>query len=173
MIMELEGLLRKEGLTANASKDGMLPQQLSFIHVNPLQSVLILFYFELAEIKAVKKRKEKLKDLEGIDTSNIIEESSRGRRSRSSANSFFAPPPQRKDPVVDSDEEDEDEGEDEAGDEDDSSEGGKRLIQSMNNLLSACIVALLSHLPMCCSFLMSMLQIQTWNYKMMMMMMTN
>lgn len=168
MILELEGLLRKEGLTANASKDGMLSHQLSFIHVNPLQSVLIAFYFKLAEIKAVKKRKEKLKDLEGIDTSNIIEESSRGRRSRSSANSFFAPPPQRKDPV-DSDEEDEDEDEDEAGDEDDSSEGGKCLIQSRNNLLSACFVALLSHLPMCWSFLMSMLQIQTWNYKMMMM----
>lgn len=134
---------------------------------------MIAFYPDLAEIKAVKKRKEKLKDLEGIDTSNIIEES-RGRRSRSSANAFFAPP-QRKDPI-DSDEEGEDEDEDEAGDEDDSSEGGKCLIlpsKSVIHLLSACFVALLSHLPMCWSSLMSMLQIQMWNYKMMMMMRTN
>lgn len=86
MIMELEAILVKEGLTASASRD---------------------------EIKAVRKRKEKLKDLEGIDTSNIIEET-RGRRSRTSANSFFAP--RRNDPI-DLGDGDEDE------DEDDSSEG--------------------------------------------------
>lgn len=72
----------------------------------------------LAEIKVVRKRKEKLKDLEGIDTSNIIEES-RGRRSRASSNSFFAP--QRSKPIQLGDE-DEDEDEDEEQ-ESDSEEG--------------------------------------------------
>jgi hypothetical protein len=76
----------------------------------------------LAEIKAVRKRKEKLKDLEGIDTSNIIEEP-RGRRSRASANSFFAP--RRNDPV-DLGDEDEEEEEDEDGE--DNSEGGTCLM---------------------------------------------
>ena len=71
----------------------------------------------LADIKAVRKRKQKLKDLEGIDTSNIIGES-RGRRSRTSA-SFFAP--QRSEPV-DLGDEDEDEDEEEEQ-ESDSEEG--------------------------------------------------
>lgn len=70
-----------------------------------------------AEIKAVKKRKEKLKDLEGIDTSNIIVES-RGRRAASAAN-FFAP--KRVEPVDLSEDEEEEE------QESDSEEGTKQL----------------------------------------------
>ncbi|XP_024359249.1 uncharacterized protein [Physcomitrium patens] len=84
LIKEMEAILLKEGLTANASKD---------------------------DIKAVKKRKEKLKDLEGMDTSNIIVESTgRPRRAAASANNFFAPKPSKP---IDLGEEDEDEDDDE------------------------------------------------------------
>ncbi|CAM6015107.1 unnamed protein product [Sphagnum balticum] len=61
LIRELEAILNREGLSVPASKE---------------------------EIRSVRKRKEKLKDLEGIDTSNIIVES-RGRRA--AAANFFAP----------------------------------------------------------------------------------
>ncbi|CAK9219143.1 unnamed protein product [Sphagnum troendelagicum] len=61
LIRELEAILNREGLSVHASKE---------------------------EIRSVRKRKEKLKDLEGIDTSNIIVES-RGRRA--AAANFFAP----------------------------------------------------------------------------------
>jgi hypothetical protein len=75
-----------------------------------------------------------LKDLEGIDTSNIIGES-RGRRSRTSANSFFAP--QRSAPV-DLGDEDEDEDEDEEQ-ESDSEEGMshvKQIAVAYNDVLN-------------------------------------
>lgn len=65
----------------------------------------------------MKKRKEKLKDLEGIDMSNIIVES-RGRRAASAAN-FFAP--KRVEPVDLSEDEEEEE------QESDSEEGMKQL----------------------------------------------
>lgn len=74
----------------------------------------------MADIKAVKKRKEKLKDLEGMDTSNIIVESTgRPRRAAASANNFFAPKPSKP---IDLGEEDEDEDDDEEQ-ESDSEEG--------------------------------------------------
>ncbi|KAG7557075.1 Histone chaperone domain CHZ [Arabidopsis suecica] len=103
LIKELKELLAKEGLSANPSEK---------------------------EIKEVKKRKERTKELEGIDTSNIV--SSSRRRSTAS----FVPPPKpikaeesESDESEDSEneededeevlvEEDEDEEEDEVGDED-------------------------------------------------------
>jgi len=65
------------------------------------------------EIRAVKRRKEKAKELEGIDTTNIISEP-RGRRA---ASNFFLPPPQYK--VSDEDEEDSDDEDDSKSSEDD------------------------------------------------------
>ncbi|KAL5203748.1 hypothetical protein ABZP36_008619 [Zizania latifolia] len=75
LLKELEDILEKEGLSANPSEK---------------------------EIKAVKKRKERAKELEGIDTSNII--TSSRRRSTSS----FIPLPKFK-IEVDSDDDDEEE----------------------------------------------------------------
>lgn len=65
------------------------------------------------EIRAVKRRKEKAKELEGIDTTNIISEP-RGRRAVSN---FFHLPPQYK--VSDEDEEDSDDEDDSESSEDD------------------------------------------------------
>lgn len=80
LIQELMAILNREGLSSSSTDK---------------------------EIRAVKKRKEKAKELEGIDTTNIISEP-RGRRATSN---FFHPPPQYKA----SDEEDDD-----SDDEDDS-----------------------------------------------------
>lgn len=93
LIKELEEILEKEGLSADPSEK---------------------------EIKEVKKRKERAKELEGIDTSNIV--SSSRRRSTSS----YIPPPKPKiEAETDEDEEGEEGDEDsEEGDDDgDSSEG--------------------------------------------------
>ncbi|XP_076900291.1 uncharacterized protein LOC143554412 [Bidens hawaiensis] len=83
LIKELEEILSKEGLSANPSEK---------------------------EIKDVKRRKERAKELEGIDTSNIVS----GSRRRSTA--FFPPPPppKPKEPV----ESDADDSENEDGSED-------------------------------------------------------
>ncbi|KQJ88293.1 hypothetical protein BRADI_4g16847v3 [Brachypodium distachyon] len=78
LIKELEDILEKEGLSSNPSEK---------------------------EIKAVKKRKERAKDLEGIDMSNIITSSR-----RRSASSFIPLPMPRFE--ADSDDDDEDLAED-------------------------------------------------------------
>lgn len=82
LIKELEAILSKEGLSSNPSEK---------------------------EIKEVRERKQREKELEGIDMSNIV--SSSRRRSTTS----FVPPPKPKIPV-----ESEDGDDDENGDDDDS-----------------------------------------------------
>ncbi|XP_028775000.1 uncharacterized protein DDB_G0283697 [Neltuma alba] len=108
LIKEMEEILSKEGLSSNPSEK---------------------------EIKDVKRKKERAKELEGIDVSNIV--SSSRRRSTAS----FAVPPKAKEPVEtktngddvensgddnddesNDDEEDEDEEEENSGDDDDGSQ---------------------------------------------------
>ncbi|KAG2709040.1 hypothetical protein I3760_05G220500 [Carya illinoinensis] len=91
LIKELEEILSKEGLSANPSEK---------------------------EIKEVRKRKERAKELEGIDMSNIVQSSR--RRSTSS----FVAPPKPKIPVESKgdDAEDSDKDNDEDNDEDDEEE---------------------------------------------------
>ncbi|XP_015572988.1 uncharacterized protein DDB_G0283697 isoform X1 [Ricinus communis] len=93
LIKELEEILSKEGLSSNPSEK---------------------------EIKEVRKRKERAKELEGIDMSNIV--SSSRRRSATS----YVPPPKPKIPVGsdsdeadDTDEDDEDDNDDDNDDDDD------------------------------------------------------
>lgn len=80
LIKELEEILAKEGLSSNPSEK---------------------------EIKDVKKRKERARELEGIDLSNIV--SSSRRRSTTS----FVPPPKPKIPDISESESEESENEDE------------------------------------------------------------
>ncbi|KAK9758256.1 hypothetical protein RND81_01G218500 [Saponaria officinalis] len=86
LIKELEELLSKEGLSSNPSEK---------------------------DIKDVKKRKERAKELEGIDMSNIVVSSR--RRSATS----FAPPPKPVIPDISESESEESEDEDEDEDDDD------------------------------------------------------
>ncbi|KAG6528052.1 hypothetical protein ZIOFF_010190 [Zingiber officinale] len=89
LIKELEQILKKEGLTTNPSEK---------------------------EIKAIKRKKERARELEGIDMSNIV--SSSRRRTTSS----YIPPPKPKIEVEsESDEEDEENEEDTDENEDDGS----------------------------------------------------
>jgi len=79
-------------------------------------------HFLSSEIKAVKKRKERAKELEGIDMSNIV--SSSRRRSAFS----YTPPPKPKieaesDEDGEEDEDDDNEEDSDEGDNEDSSEG--------------------------------------------------
>lgn len=68
----------------------------------------------LLEIKEVKRRKERAKELEGIDTSNIVV----GSRRKSTFN--FVPPPKPKPPIESDDDSEEEntDNEDEDGSED-------------------------------------------------------
>ncbi|XP_073110283.1 uncharacterized protein [Elaeis guineensis] len=95
LIKELEEILQKEGLSTNPSEK---------------------------EIKAVRKRKERAKELEGIDLSNIV--SSSRRRTTSS----YIPLPKPKIEVEsdgdEEDEEDEDDEENEEGSDDGDNDGG-------------------------------------------------
>ncbi|XWS23765.1 hypothetical protein CRYUN_Cryun28dG0043300 [Craigia yunnanensis] len=87
LIKELEEILSKEGLSANLSEK---------------------------EIKEVRKRKERAKELEGIDTSNIVSSSR-----RKSTTSFVAPPKPKIPDVSDDDESEESDEDDGDGDDDD------------------------------------------------------
>ncbi|CAN1235915.1 hypothetical protein LINPERPRIM_LOCUS4648 [Linum perenne] len=90
LIKELEAILSKENLSSNPSEK---------------------------EIKEVRKKKERAKELEGIDMSNIV--SSSRRRSTSS----YIPPPKPKLPVEsDSGSDEEEEEEDDEDDEEDNNE---------------------------------------------------
>lgn len=73
LIKELEGILSREGLSGNPSEK---------------------------EIKEVRKRKDRARELEGIDTSNIVSSS----RRRSSALAVFSPLPKPESPVKAEDE---------------------------------------------------------------------
>ncbi|KAG8493896.1 hypothetical protein CXB51_011310 [Gossypium anomalum] len=86
LIKELEEVLSKEGLSANPSEK---------------------------EIKDVRKRKERARELEGIDMSNIV--SSSRRRSTTS----FVPPPKPKIPDMSDDDESEESDEDDGDDDED------------------------------------------------------
>eukprot|EP00252_Welwitschia_mirabilis_P028056 TRINITY_DN9946_c0_g1_i1.p1 TRINITY_DN9946_c0_g1~~TRINITY_DN9946_c0_g1_i1.p1 ORF type:complete len:508 (-),score=176.50 TRINITY_DN9946_c0_g1_i1:362-1885(-) len=92
LIEELLSILKKEGLSSNPTEK---------------------------EIRAVKKRKERAKDLEGIDTTNIISE---GRPRRSASNFFSTPPVQYKPPNQkdDDNDNDDDDSKDEESDEENS-----------------------------------------------------
>lgn len=89
LIKELEEILAKEGLSTSPSEK---------------------------EIKEVKKRKERARELEGIDLSNIV--SSSRRRSTTS----FTPPPKPKIPDVSQSESEESENEEEEEEEDEEEE---------------------------------------------------
>ncbi|XP_021285403.1 DNA ligase 1 isoform X3 [Herrania umbratica] len=93
LIKELEEILSKEGLSSNPSEK---------------------------EIKEVKRRKERAKELEGIDTSNIVLSSR-----RRSTTSFVAPPKPKIPNASDDDESEEsDEDDDDDDDEDNDAEDG-------------------------------------------------
>ena len=90
-----------------------------------------------SEIKEVRKKKERAKELEGIDVSNIV--SSSRRRSVTS----FAPPPKPEMPVEtngkdaegsddDNDDEGNDNEEDEEDEEEDSSDAGESQSDEFN-----------------------------------------
>lgn len=104
LIEELEQILAKEGLSSDPSEK---------------------------DIKEVKKQKERSKELEGIDTSNIV--SSSRRRSTTS----FAPPPKPKiTSESESDEEESENGEDNEEEEEEGNEeaeGGSQSEEESNN----------------------------------------
>ncbi|CAO2149157.1 unnamed protein product [Urochloa humidicola] len=91
LIKELEDMLEKEGLSKNPSEK---------------------------EIKAVKKRKERAKELEGIDMSNIITSS----RRRSTSSFIPLPPPPKIE--EDSDDDEDDDAKDDDEDVEENVEGG-------------------------------------------------
>ncbi|KAI4389771.1 hypothetical protein MLD38_001959 [Melastoma candidum] len=93
LIKELEGILSKEGLSINPSEK---------------------------EIKDVRKKKERAKELEGIDTSNIVSSSRRRTTSR-----YFPPPPPPKPKEPDEEEGSDDEEGEEDDDEDNEEEEGE------------------------------------------------
>ncbi|KAF8694358.1 hypothetical protein HU200_038280 [Digitaria exilis] len=89
LIKELEDMLKKEGLSKNPSEK---------------------------EIKAVKKRKERAKELEGIDMSNIITSS----RRRSTSSFIPLPPP----PKIEADSDDDDDDAEDDDEDEENVEGG-------------------------------------------------
>ena len=127
----------------------------------------MLFNVKWAEIKAVKKRKERAKELEGIDMSNIITSS----RRRSTSSFIPLPPPPKIEADSDDDEDDDAQDDDEEdeenveggdkGDNDDAEAGNGSadgMIQSfLHDLFSAAykffIVEISALLSIRCSFL--------------------
>ncbi|OAY81624.1 hypothetical protein ACMD2_25556 [Ananas comosus] len=99
LIKELEEMLEKEGLSSNPTEK---------------------------EIKAVKKRKERARELEGIDLSNIVTSS----RRRSSINYIPLPKPRIE---VESDDDEEEEDEDEDEDDEDGDDNEKDTDNGGNN----------------------------------------
>ncbi|KAG2562529.1 glutamic acid-rich protein-like [Panicum virgatum] len=93
LIKELEDMLEKEGLSKNPSEK---------------------------EIKAVKKRKERAKELEGIDMSNIITSS----RRRSTSSFIPLPPPPKIE--ADSDDDEDDDAQDDDEEDEENVEGGDK-----------------------------------------------
>uniref|UniRef100_A0A7C8YGZ0 DEK-C domain-containing protein n=1 Tax=Opuntia streptacantha TaxID=393608 RepID=A0A7C8YGZ0_OPUST len=100
LIKELEEILAKEGLSTNPSEK---------------------------EIKEVKKRKERARELEGIDLSNIV--SSSRRRSTSS----FTPPPKPKIPEISESESEESENEEDGVEEDEEVEDDEAVEEDQEN----------------------------------------
>ena len=80
----------------------------------------MLFNVKWAEIKAVKKRKERAKELEGIDMSNIITSS----RRRSTSSFIPLPPPPKIE--ADSDDDEDDDAQDDDEDDEENVEGGDK-----------------------------------------------
>ena len=79
-----------------------------------------------SDIKEVRKKKERAKELEGIDMSNIV--SSTRRRSTTS----FVPPPRPKIPVEKDGENTGDDGEDEEDDDDDNEDSDDSQSEESN-----------------------------------------
>ncbi|KAJ9560338.1 hypothetical protein OSB04_005498 [Centaurea solstitialis] len=107
LIKELQEILSKEGLSTNPTEKGLL---------SSCVKMKLNEHFLSLEIKEVKRKKERAKELEGIDTSNIV----LGSRRRSTFN--FLPPPKPKEPVEpdadDSEDDDNDDGDDDSEDSD-------------------------------------------------------
>ena len=80
------------------------------------------FNVKWAEIKAVKKRKERAKELEGIDMSNIITSS----RRRSTSSFIPLPPPPKIE--ADSDDDEDDDAQDDDEDDEENVEGADKGI---------------------------------------------
>ncbi|RXH75960.1 hypothetical protein DVH24_042747 [Malus domestica] len=110
LIKELEEILSREGLSAHPSEKGqethptltvkglmtfhggVVSPHIFYPDFDTLVRILTIYYL-ISEIKEVKKKKERAKELEGIDMSNIVMSSR--RRSTTS----FVPPPKPKIPV--------------------------------------------------------------------------
>ncbi|XWS25159.1 hypothetical protein CRYUN_Cryun27aG0046500 [Craigia yunnanensis] len=128
---ELEEILSKEGLSANPSEKGLMifaSDVIGNCNDGHPSSIWKLIAVLVLEIKEVRKRKERAKELEGIDMSNIVSSSRRRSTTR-----FVAP---QKPKILDvsdddeSEESDEDDGDDGNEDNDDEDAGDDGNSQS-------------------------------------------
>ncbi|KAH9756946.1 CHZ domain-containing protein [Citrus sinensis] len=149
LIKELEGILSREGLSSNPSEKGRFDMIfLALVHNLSISSIFCLLTKEVRkEIKEVKKKKERARELEGIDMSNIV--SSSRRRSATS----FVPPPKPKIPdesesgdSEDSDDEDNDsdDSDDEDNEEDDGNDDGDAESKSEERMRQKTVIDLAS-----------------------------
>ncbi|KAH9756947.1 CHZ domain-containing protein [Citrus sinensis] len=136
LIKELEGILSREGLSSNPSEK----ESCFGVYISRFPGLLM-------EIKEVKKKKERARELEGIDMSNIV--SSSRRRSATS----FVPPPKPKIPdesesgdSEDSDDEDNDsdDSDDEDNEEDDGNDDGDAESKSEERMRQKTVIDLAS-----------------------------